>query len=69
MTDNKAVMQQALAALEVSHKVLRNSLVIEDAIVAIRAAIAQLVQNFCARCGKRLAGDGIHTCTLPKPTL
>jgi hypothetical protein len=25
----------------------------------------QKAPNFCARCGKRVAGGGIHTCTPP----
>ena len=77
---DKALMQQAhdaLIPLSNAHfPDERECLTDEDvrqagrAAAALREAIAQpeqqTEQNFCARCGKRLAGDGIHTCTPPK---
>ena len=76
---DKAVMQQALDALERVDcvdgdcDILSLSLceAVEESIAALRKAIAQPEQpaqehNFCRRCGKRLGGiDDVHTCTPP----
>jgi hypothetical protein len=68
MTDKEA-MKLALFALDIVKIHYTQSRHINEAIAALKEALAQPEQdrNFCSRCGKRTPDlTHIHTCTPPR---
>ena len=57
-------MKLALFALDIVKIHYTQNRHINEAIAAIKEALAQPEQNFCSRCGKRT--NDIHTCTPPR---
>jgi len=60
-------LKLALDALEKAYHAMQTDMAqdqIEEAITAIKEALAQTEHNFCPRCGKRT--KEIHTCTPPQ---
>jgi hypothetical protein len=65
----KEALNMALKALQFSGNIWHMDCKKDEAITAIKEALAQPEQerNFCARCGKRTADlTVIHTCTPPQ---
>ena len=66
---NKEALKLALEALQFSENIWHMDCKKDEAIAAIKEALAQPAQeqNFCPRCGKRTADlTTIHTCTPPR---
>ena len=66
---NKEALKLALEALQFSGNIWHMDCKKDEAIAAIKEALAQPAQeqNFCPRCGKRTADlTTIHTCTPPR---
>lgn len=68
MTDLRTAARQALEAIAGIPENIEGYLpeALTDAVIVLKAALAQQEErNFCPRCGKR-AYDGVHTCTPPQ---
>jgi hypothetical protein len=67
MSDLKSAAKLALFALDIVKIHYTQSRHVNEAIAALKEALAQRTeQNFCSRCGKRTPDmTHIHTCTPP----